>query len=397
MTHEPHWLLDWYWNNVSGENVSHRICDYLKGRCKLRIAGDLHHYMRHSYVPSEGPIHVQRLLANGCGGALLHLIHVFGNFSQFYGKTYECKSAYPSFDDSSRRKLDHILEDESFSDILMSFFGTVWNSFVYVLEHSFVSLVGVVLLLIAVIAFVVSMLAHKKRAIIGVLYVSAHLSAALILMLLLELGLETCIQHNFLATSGYHTLYRWYQSVESEHFPDPTGLREQIDRTMDIRPLSNINICKNGIQSLSREGAIIYYASVFLYFWVFFTHVVSLVFRSYLYICINWLHIHFDEAFSSLRIANYKLFTWFHINPNGDLEVFTLAIDKVPKEWRLDPDWDAEAKKASKVESPEKISSKWSASAGQQDPVNTVKIVDQFISRQTEKHDFASSNGSISC
>ncbi|KAK8696267.1 hypothetical protein V6N13_001403 [Hibiscus sabdariffa] len=358
MTHEPHWLLDWYWNNVSGENVSHRICDYLKGRCKLRIAGDLHHYMRHSYVPSEGPIHVQRLLANGCGGALLHLIHVFGNFSQFYGKTYECKSAYPSFDDSSRRKLDHILEDESFSDILMSFFGTVWNSFVYVLEHSFVSLVGVVLLLIAVIAFVVSMLAHKKRAIIGVLYVSAHLSAALILMLLLELGLETCIQHNFLATSGYHTLYRWYQSVESEHFPDPTGLREQIDRTMDIRPLSNM---------------------------------------SYLYICINWLHIHFDEAFSSLRIANYKLFTWFHINPNGDLEVFTLAIDKVPKEWRLDPDWDAEAKKASKVESPEKISSKWSASAGQQDPVNTVKIVDQFISRQTEKHDFASSNGSISC
>lgn len=88
-------------------------------------------------------------------------------------------------------------------------------------------------------------------------------------------------------------------------------------------------ICKKGMESLSRGGAIIYYASVFLYFWVFSTPVVSLVFGSYLYICINWLHIHFDEAFSSLRIANYKAFTRFHINCEGDLEVFTLAVDKV--------------------------------------------------------------------
>lgn len=73
----------------------------------------------------------------------------------------------------------------------------------------------------------------------------------------------------------------------------------------------------------------IYYGSVFFYFWVFSTPVVSFVFGSYLYICINWLHIHFDEAFSSLRIANYKSFTRFHINRDGDLEVFTLAVDKV--------------------------------------------------------------------
>ena len=91
------------------------------------------------------------------------------------------------------------------------------------------------------------------------------------------------------------------------------------------------NLCKNGIDSLSRAGAYVYYASVFLYFWVFSTPVVSLVFGSYLYICINWLHIHFDEAFSSLRIANYKAFTRFHIKSDGDLEVFTLAVDKVSK------------------------------------------------------------------
>lgn len=96
-----------------------------------------------------------------------------------------------------------------------------------------------------------------------------------------------------------------------------------------VMAVSRSNICKNGMESLSRGGAAIYYASVFLYFWVFSTPVVSLVFGSYLYICINWMHLHFDEAFSSLRIANYKSFTRFHITSEGDLEVFSLAVDKV--------------------------------------------------------------------
>lgn len=108
MTHEPNWLLDWYWNSVSGKNVSHLICNYLEGRCKLRIAGDLHHYMRHSYVPSNGPVHVQHLLVNGCGGAFLHPTHVFSNFKELYGTNYETKAAYPSLEDSSRVILDFV-------------------------------------------------------------------------------------------------------------------------------------------------------------------------------------------------------------------------------------------------------------------------------------------------
>lgn len=106
-----------------------------------------------------------------------------------------------------------------------------------------------------------------------------------------------------------------------------------------VMAVSRSNICKHGMDSLSRGGAAIYYASVFLYYWVFSTPIVSLVFGSYLYICINWLHIHFDEAFSSLRIANYKSFTRFHINTKGDLEVFTLAVDKVRNNcWLFVPD-----------------------------------------------------------
>lgn len=102
MTHEPNWLLDWYWDDTTGKNVSYLIKDLLKGRCKLRMAGDLHHYMRHSHVPSEKPVYVQHLLVNGCGGAFLHPTHVFSNFDSLYETPYESKAAYPSFEDSSR-------------------------------------------------------------------------------------------------------------------------------------------------------------------------------------------------------------------------------------------------------------------------------------------------------
>ncbi|KAF8410026.1 hypothetical protein HHK36_002546 [Tetracentron sinense] len=409
MTHEPNWLLDWYWDDVSGKNVSHLIREYLKGRCKLRMAGDLHHYMRHSSVPSDKPVYVHHLLVNGCGGAFLHPTHVFSNFNKFYGTPYESKAAYPSFEDSSRCKLDHILQDDSFSGHMKSFFSTVWRAFMYMLEHSYVSSAGTLLLLMAAIFFVPSKVSRKKRAIIGILHVSAHMVAALILMLLLELGIETCIRHRLLATSGYHTLYQWYRSVENKNFPDPTGLRARIEQwTFGLYPacikylmsafdipevmaVTRSKICKKGMVSLSRGGAIIYYASVFLYFWVFSTPFVSLVFGSYLYICINWLHIHFDEAFSSLRIANYKSFTRFHITPDGDLEVFTLAVDKVPKEWRLDPDWDGEAKQPQQLSHLREFPSKWSAAAAQQDPLATVKIVDHFVIQQTTKPELVTS------
>ncbi|KAJ7958130.1 Calcineurin-like metallo-phosphoesterase superfamily protein [Quillaja saponaria] len=449
ITHEPTWILDWYWNSVTGKNVSYLISDYLRGRCKLRMAGDLHHYMRHSHVKSDGPIHVQHLLVNGCGGAFLHPTHVFGKFKKYNGVPYECKAAYPSFEDSSKIalgnilkfrkknwqfdfiggiiyfilvfsmfpqcKLDHILQDDSFSGHLRSFFGTVWNGFTFILQHSCISFVGAILLLLIAIAFVPSKVSRKKRAIIGLLHVSAHLSAAMILMFLLELGVETCIRHKLLGTSGYHTLYQWYRSVESEHFPDPTGLRARIEQwtfglypacikylmsafdVPEVMAVTRNNICKNGMESLSRGGAMIYYASVFLYFWVMSTPIVSLVFGSYLYICINWFHMHFDEAFSSLRIANYKSFTRFHINSDGDLEVFTLAVDKVPKEWKLDPDWDVEVKQPQQLSHLRRFPSKWSAAASQQDPVHTVKIIDHFVIRQTDKPDAGPAcNGSVS-
>lgn len=110
VTHEPNWLLDWYWKETTGKSVSHLIQEYVNGRCKLRMAGDLHHFMRHSATQSEKTNFVQHLLVNGCGGAFLHPTHVFKNFERFSGTTYECKAAYPSYDESSGIALGNILK-----------------------------------------------------------------------------------------------------------------------------------------------------------------------------------------------------------------------------------------------------------------------------------------------
>lgn len=81
----------------------------------------------------------------------------------------------------------------------------------HVLEHSYVSMTGATLLLILAIAFVPPKVSRKKRVVIGILHVSSHLAAALILMLLLELGIETCIRHKLLATSGkLRFLFLWW-------------------------------------------------------------------------------------------------------------------------------------------------------------------------------------------
>ena len=50
-------------------------------------------------------------------------------------------------------------------------------------------------------------------------------------------------------------------------------------------------------------------------------------------------HCHYDEAFSSLQVPHFKGFLRFHVTRGGDLEMFGLALERVPHAWREDPRW----------------------------------------------------------
>eukprot|EP00884_Botryococcus_braunii_P019296 jgi/Botrbrau1/604/Bobra.0161s0002.1 len=73
----------------------------------------------------------------------------------------------------------------------------------------------------------------------AVLHTGVHLMCALLLRTLLDLGLEVLIRYESVGAEGYHSLFRWYQAFEAEHFRDPYGLRGKAQR-LEPAPLSRL-------------------------------------------------------------------------------------------------------------------------------------------------------------
>jgi calcineurin-like phosphoesterase family protein len=57
----------------------------------------------------------------------------------------------------------------------------------------------------------------------------------------------------------------------------------------------------------------------------------------YLLVCLNWLKKHWDEAFSSLRIKNFKNFLRLRIDESGTLTVYPIGLKFVPRDDARDP------------------------------------------------------------
>ena len=72
-----------------------------------------------------------------------------------------------------------------------------------------------------------------------------------------------------------------------------------------------------------------FYLGMLAYYWVLATPSVGFLFGAYLYVGVNWFHVHYDEAFSSLQIADHKGFSRLHVTLAGDLHIYGLAMDKV--------------------------------------------------------------------
>lgn len=105
--------------------------------------------------------------------------------------------------------------------------------------------------------------------------------------------------------------------------------------------VARTTVCaENGsIDDLNRLQTIGLYGGYLLYFWMLATPTVGLLFGLYLYISVNWLHLHYDEAFSALQTEHFKGFLRFHVRKDGAIECFSLGLSKVPQSWREDPRW----------------------------------------------------------
>ena len=61
----------------------------------------------------------------------------------------------------------------------------------------------------------------------------------------------------------------------------------------------------------------------------------SMVLGIYLFLSLALFGRHSEEAFSSLRIEDWKQFLRMRITPRGELSLFAICIDRVPRSWRF--------------------------------------------------------------
>jgi len=183
-----------------------------------------------------------------------------------------------------------------------------------------------------------------------------HLVVAVTLLCLVELGIELCIRYEQLGRDGYHSLFRWYQQLETR-FGDPYNIRGIVSRaTLGLYPnalkwsmtlfdlpesvaVSRARVCRDGLATLSRIESIGYHLGTFAYFWLFAAPASIFVLGCYLALSVGLLGTHFDEGFSSLRVKDFKGFVRIRISEEGDMEVYSLGMKKIPTIWAEDPRW----------------------------------------------------------
>ncbi|MGD9905258.1 MAG: hypothetical protein AB7U83_17460 [Vicinamibacterales bacterium] len=270
------------------------------------LTGDLHHYRRHEETPASagGQPPVQKIIAGG-GGAFLHptheedvsLLREEAVTPDAAPRSFEVKATYPDMATSQRLAWRNLL-----FPYLNPAFGVVPGS-VYLMTawlvgaaaggetpatvgeaarvtlSAFQGHPGLTLWVLAIYASVLAFTDTHSR-VYRVLGGSAHFAAHMAALFVLGWGARD------LATRGL-------------------GL----DGPMRAAA-SGLGIAAGG--------------------WVAGSFVVGV----YLLVSVNVFGRHSEEAFSGLRVQDYKHFLRLHVGPDGALTIWPIKIERVPRRWR---------------------------------------------------------------
>lgn len=317
---EPYWVKaikyqdmpDTYQKLVKKEKSLEKLEMILEKKgvdLRLYLAGDLHHYRR--FEAGEGAEKVHKITAGG-GGAFLHPTHDFDfrkNTSRGKPKAdrFKFKKQYPSFKQS--RKLDRgnllrfipnniwfgIVPAILYPLIALLIHGKVEGEFTWSkpLEVTLVRLVEepisllIVLLVLAGLIFFTDSNSKTQKYIGGGLHGFVHLFFIFCLGWLGYFAMTLILPKH--ATEG---AYCWH------------------------------DVTVNGVLFL----CVLLVCGIGGYF------IGSIVMGVYLFISLRRGR-HDNEAFSALRVEDYKNFLRMHIDETGALTIYPMKIEKVPREW----------------------------------------------------------------
>ncbi len=279
---------------------------------KVYLSGDLHHYRRHEETNAKDPeAKVQKITAGG-GGAFMHPTHDTDveNISEEYGsgkktqRNFELKKSFP--DVKISKKL-------SYRDLLFLFlnpgFGIV-TAILYLLTAWMVSTTIDYKSFSLPVGFTESLTAAITLTFYA--FLDNPFVAIWIVLVLMAFILFTDT-HSKIYKYGAGFLHCWAHFSAIFYIGWGSVILSQL-------------IFK-GHETLIFLSAMM---MIFLMGWITGSTIMGI----YLFISQFFFGRHNDEAFSALKIQDYKNFLRLHINADGILTIFPVKIEKCPRKWR---------------------------------------------------------------
>lgn len=275
---------------------------------KLYLAGDLHHYRR---FESQDENRIQKITSGG-GGAFLHPTHDFKEWEDPIRnpKHFSLEKNYPSPEVSSRQdwknlygflwnnKTFGILPGFLYALIALMIHGEIRGQFDWtkpfkatanrLIEEPIALLI--VILMMAGLIFFTDSNSKLQKYFGGFVHGLFHLAAIFVLGWL-----------------GYYLMLQFFGIGVSEY-----------ETYRNLHPTS-VNV--------------VWFFSILLVCFIGGYFVGSFIMGAYLFISLHLFGRHDNEAFSALKIEDYKNFLRLHIDAEGKLTICPIKIEEVARAW----------------------------------------------------------------
>ena len=308
---EPYWINAELSRNDQGftnQQMTYFTETVLRGQVAVFIAGDRHYYRRHEELlqsdglhTSDGQERTRKLkITAGGGGAFLHPTHNENVEKIGNSPAYRLKKSFP--EPSESKKLGY------------------WN-LLFPLWNPGFGLVTAVLYLLTARAFLSNIGAYKWNemhlAVRTVLHDTLTEPFSLYWVLLFFIAFVF-----FTDTSS--KVYRWIAGPL--HAIAHLGATFIISWQVSYWLSDGLGLDFSSIVQLLTASALIFCGG-----WI----VGSIIMGLYLFVSLNVFGRHHNDAFSALRIADYKNFLRFTIESNADLVIYPVGVKRVIKNWNF--------------------------------------------------------------
>jgi hypothetical protein len=289
---EPHWISAHLYGeanpDITENNLKFLEDIVFEGRIAVFLAGDLHHYRRH-----ESPDGRQKITAGG-GGAFLHPTHA-ADVSALAGD-YALKASFPSPAVSRRLcfgNLGFLARNWKFGVVpAVLYMMTTWSGLTDISRSN--------------VDATVSQVVNA--------YVRSPVAAFWALLLFFGF---------WLFTDTHSRTYRFVGGTV--HALAHTAAVFLLGWGFTVLTVSGFGLAFASTLQLLVAGLLIFIGG-----WV----AGSVILGLYLLVSLNVFGRHHNEAFSSLKIEDWKHFLRLRIDAAGDLAIFPIGIERVPRKWR---------------------------------------------------------------